>query len=174
MYVKPIPRRNFILFLIFLSKLQHFCGGALFNVRWVVSAAHCMAGRVPSRIFIVLGSISRTTGGTVYGVSRIVNHPNFNAQNYLNDISLLQTDRNVLSTVNVAPAVLGSAVVGALANAVATGWGQTSQPGQKATNLQFLNVRTITNGDCAGRLVGNTGWALSEGSLCTISPVGQG
>lgn len=96
---------------------------------------------------ITLGAVHRTSGGSTVRVTRIVNHPQHNANTLANDVSLLETATAVSFNPSVAPAELGSDFVGGGQNVVATGWGQTSHPGSAAVNLQFLTLSTLTNAD---------------------------
>lgn len=103
----------------------HFCGGSIINNRWIVSAAHCTAGRVPAGVRIRVGSIQRTVGGILHQAVAIRNHPNFNDKTLANDICTIQTAAIIGFNANVKPIALGSAHVGVAAARV-SGWGQTS------------------------------------------------
>lgn len=152
----------------------HFCGGSLFSARWIVSAAHCTVGRTGANTISVVGAISRTTGGTTHGISRIVNHPSYSSITLNNDISLLETSTAVATTANVAPAVLGSAFTGGGVNTVASGWGQTSHPGSAAANLQFATLTTLTNADCRSRHSTVNAARVFDTTICTFTRSGQG
>lgn len=152
----------------------HFCGGTLFHNRWVVSAAHCTIGRTAGNTIIVVGAISRTTGGTTHAVARIANHPSYNSNTLANDISLLQTSTAVATTANVAPAALGSAFVGGGASVIASGWGQTSHPGSAAANLQWVSLVTLTNADCRSRFSATNAARVFDNTICTFVGAGRG
>lgn len=146
----------------------------MFSARWVVSAAHCTIGRSGANTIVVVGAISRTTGGTSHGVSRIVNHPSYNSNTLANDISLLETSTAVATTANVAPAVLGSGFVGGGVSAVASGWGQTSHPGSAAANLQWATLTTLTNADCRSRHSAGNAVRVFDNTICSFTRSGQG
>lgn len=103
----------------------HFCGGWIHNPRWIVSAAHCTTERLTTNTFVVVGALSRTTGGIRYDVSAIVDHPNYNANTLANDISVVQTSDTITFNANVASIPLSTVDTGVVV-AVASGWGLTS------------------------------------------------
>ncbi|XP_059608386.1 trypsin alpha-3-like [Phlebotomus argentipes] len=155
------------------SANAHFCGGILANNRWIVSAAHCTVGRTTGGTIVVLGAHSRTTGGTSFGLTRIVNHPQYNANTIANDVSVVQTTNNIGFTQLIQSIPLGSAFVGGGVTAVASGWGLTSSPGSLAANLQFVNVQTHTNANCRNNIGGN-GNLIFDHKICAGGVVGQG
>lgn len=88
------------------------CTGTLIKANWVVTAKHCST---PSSVRV--GSTNRSSGGTVVGVSRAVNHPSI-------DVKLFQLS----SSVSYAPAPIptSSGAVGTATRII--GWGQTCAP----------------------------------------------
>lgn len=119
-----------------VSANSHFCGGVIISSNWVLSAAHCTFGRNPGNTQVVVGSLSRTIGGIVHRLDRIVNHPNYNMVSLANDICLLQTSTQMAGA-NIASRPLSSSFVGGGVNVHVSGWGQTS------VSYIFLNPSII-------------------------------
>jgi hypothetical protein len=85
------------------------CTGSLIKANWAVTAKHCST---PASVRV--GSVNRSSGGTVVSVTRAVNHPT-------SDVKLLQ----LASSVSHAPAPIPttSGAVGTVTRII--GWGQT-------------------------------------------------
>lgn len=146
----------------------------MFSPRWIVSAAHCTIARTTGNTLVVLGAISRTTGGNTYTISRIINHPSYVAATLANDISLLETVSTVALTVAVVPADLASVFTAGGVSVVASGWGQTSHPGSDPEGLQFVPLTTLTNADCRSRFSVVNANRVFDNKICTFTQTGQG
>jgi trypsin len=151
----------------------HFCGGFLINSRWIGSAAHCTINRSGGNTLAVVGAQNRISGGITHSVVRIVNHPNYSGNTLANDISVLQTTNDIIETATVRRISLGSAFVTA-GFSTASGWGQTSNPGSAAAELQFVQVEVITNEQCRARLSAAQAARILDSTICTTSPINVG
>lgn len=109
--------------------LQHICGGAILNNRWIVSAAHC----TNRSIVAVVGLTNIPDGGKTYKLKRIVKHPKFKwtSRQRRSDIALLQTDHHInfvphlISAVRLSSAATEETIekgIG-LTKVVVSGWG---------------------------------------------------
>ncbi|MCP4021888.1 MAG: serine protease [Desulfobacteraceae bacterium] len=106
-----------------------FCGGALIDSEWVVTASHCTEGSSASEIDVLIGQNALSgSGGERIEVDRIVMHPNFNTVTLDNDIALLHLKQT--STKDVLEILYSADEDLAAANTSATilGWGVTSYP----------------------------------------------
>ncbi|KAJ6645258.1 Chymotrypsin-2 [Pseudolycoriella hygida] len=151
----------------------HFCGAFIINNRWVGSAAHCTINRTPDNTRVRVGSIDRTTGGTLFQAAAIRNHPDFNQLDIINDVCTVQTSGIISFSLTVQPIALASNFIGTAA-ATVSGWGQTSHPGTAPNLLQFINTHTLTNPDCRSRHTAANAALITDTNICAFTQVGQG
>ncbi|MEU8421691.1 snapalysin family zinc-dependent metalloprotease [Micromonospora sp. NPDC048835] len=113
------------------------CTGTLIKANWAVTAKHCST---PSSVRV--GSVNRSSGGTVVRVTRAVNHPSV-------DVKLLQ----LASSVTYAPAPIpsSSGAVGTATRII--GWGQTCAPrgcGSAPAVANELDTSIVADSRCSG------------------------
>lgn len=119
----------------------------------------------------MVGTTTLSSGGTGYVLSNILNHPSYNSATIANDISILRTASSIAGSSVVASIPISSASVGSGVTVTLSGWGRTVTGGSLPNNLQFINLRTIDNTDCAQRQSPNP---IFTTSLCTFTQSGQG
>lgn len=75
-----------------------------------------------------VGSTFANSGGVVHNTALLINHPNYNARTFDNDIAILRTASNIVHNNNVRPATIAGANYNLGDHQVvwATGWGTTS------------------------------------------------
>jgi hypothetical protein len=130
------------------------CTASLIKANWVVTAGHC-----PTPSSVRVGSINRTSGGTVARVNGSVTHPTA-------DVKLLRLATSV--TQAPAPIPTGSPAVGTATRII--GWGQTC-PVRGAcstpTVAQELDTSVVSDSLCRG------GGIRGTVEICTNNPGGD-
>uniref|UniRef100_A0A182T9N7 Peptidase S1 domain-containing protein n=1 Tax=Anopheles maculatus TaxID=74869 RepID=A0A182T9N7_9DIPT len=152
---------------------QHLCGGTLLSNRFVLSSANCLSGRLATATMAVGGTRFLNTAAVPYYGIQIITHPSFNVNTLEHDVALFQTALPFILTQSIQPLSLSAEVIGVAVRARVFGWGASAANGGNTNALQFLNVNTLSNEDCANFL-GAEGWRIGPSSLCTLTREGQG
>ncbi|GJQ80467.1 hypothetical protein Trydic_g12365 [Trypoxylus dichotomus] len=129
---------------------EHFCGGTIVNNLWVLTAAHCMAGKSMESIFAVVGTNTLNFGGLAVEVHKIVIHPDYNNTGYeSNDIAMIQLDSALSYSATIAPVTLDTAVSQSTIHVTVVGWGETRNKGPPSNNLRELSTQTLSQAACS-------------------------
>lgn len=138
-------------------------------------AAHCLIARVslPFAVTVVVGSSYRQgQGGTRHSAARIILHPDYVPGPNVYDVAVIRTlTRFVFSNV-VQPIPLSSRYIPEGTLGVFTGWGFVGQGilPRRAELLQKMNIRTISNEQCAEMYsVTHRGDYVFDQKLCILS-----
>lgn len=135
---------------------KHFCGGSILNKHWILTAAHCV---INETFCAVVGTISSTTGGQSYEISKKKIHP------HQYDIALLKTKKPIKFGKYVKPIQIVDTKIKTGSSVVVTGWGYTSNKFWAANTLKYLKTKFLNQIACKAK----GGFIKKQDTVCIFS-----
>ncbi|XP_047515507.1 chymotrypsin-2-like [Pieris napi] len=131
-------------------------------------------GRQPSEFTAVVGTLSRTRGGTTYEISKFISHKEHNKPNqFNNDIAVISTKKAIEFNKNVQPLPFPKKDITSGLSCILSGWGKLGRRRESPDKLQYLYVKTLTSDDCTP-LRENNPVKINSSQMCTLNKRGEG
>ncbi|KAI9299000.1 trypsin-like serine protease [Neoconidiobolus thromboides FSU 785] len=154
---------------------NHFCGGIILNQDTVLTAGHCSQEDPSSYVVNVhrhnLQQSAGAEGGEELGVAQINTHPQYDPNNFTNDVSVwkLATPASVnIGSIQIDDGTYGQKVG---SKVIAAGWGVTSAGGSPSALLRQVSIPLVDPNTCT-RVWANQG--LNIDTSLQVCAAGEG
>lgn len=131
----------------------HFCGGSIYNEKWIVTAAHCVSDLTSARFQIIVGTYTLNRTAKRHGVKRLIVHGDYEKSAPSDsDIALIELQEplelksEIKSIAVLSPAEEPSTLTEGK-SLIVTGWGATKEGGDVVRDLREVTVPFVKKCD---------------------------
>ncbi|XP_057365136.1 trypsin alpha-like [Daphnia carinata] len=122
---------------------RHSCGGFIYNNRWIITAASCVDGKLPSALKIMAGGLDwnvMTGDEQIISVYNIYIFEGYNRTFNVNDIALIKVTRDIDFNLPNIDFVRYNEVNTDDLTGIVIGWGATAENGTESNELRYGTV----------------------------------
>merc|ERR1711970_1187044 len=159
------------------SQYYTVCGGAIISKKDILTAAHCVPGKAPGDLVVLVGAHNQNqaSASDYKTVCAIHSHADYNSTTYDNDIAILTLCSELTFSQKVAPvctpSVQSSGTIYEGLDHVVSGWGATSSGGASSpTALLETTVKTMSNVMCTTTPYDYSSSAITSNMMCAANP----
>ncbi|MDR7300681.1 S1 family peptidase [Haloactinomyces albus] len=137
---------------VYLTNVQgvQFCGGTIVRATKIVTAAHCVAGKMPAAVRVVAGRQDKqTAAGTVARVGGIWIHPDYRSPLEGADVAVLTLVERIPRQSLPPASPQDGELYRAGTRATVLGWGATSEDGSTSRVLRKVTVPVVGDAECS-------------------------
>ncbi|XP_037049006.1 chymotrypsin-1-like [Bradysia coprophila] len=149
---------------------SHNCGCAILSSKFVITAAHCVWGRFPKQLRILVGTNNLKGNGDYYSVTRIIEHEKFIMFAHAYDIAVVEVDGPISFNDKVQPIKYSTREPTHGSLAQLTGWGRIRIGGPLPDQLQVINMPVVSTVACREIL----GSDVHDSHICAFAEDGRG
>jgi secreted trypsin-like serine protease len=140
------------------ARQAHFCGGTIYNDRWIVTAAHCLDSLDTSQVEVAAGTNMLDSAIKRHTAARLVVHANFNPSTLDTDVALIELVQPIVldqrqTSIPLLSAAEEANVYKAGSQFMVTGWGATKEGGDMVRDLREVKVPFVSTARCRDPLV---------------------
>ena len=135
----------------------HFCGGSIYNSKWIVTAAHCVIDNQARDIHVIAGTNKLTAVSPRLNIRRIIVHRAYNKpKEHDNDVALLEllrplTFNDKIQSIELLSPADEKRLADPGKQLTVTGWGATQEGGSSVRDLRFVDIPAVSRDTCDSR-----------------------
>ncbi|XP_054157647.1 ovochymase-2-like [Oppia nitens] len=151
------------------SRGSPFCGGALINNLYVLTAAHCVVDENPESIGVRIGQHSLQEPTPILKISAIKLHDDYDSVSQKNDIAVLRLQNPIQYNENIEPVCIPPSDLDDPDGLWVSGWGRTDEGGRTSDRLNEVTLPQYSLAKCENKYAG----LVSDKQLCAGGIKGQ-